>query len=109
MTEQGRPADAYPGSSAESEAEARRLAIAIEDDESERPPRVVAKGQGALAEQILRIAFERDVKVRTDADLAAVLAAVELDSEIPLAALAAVAEILSYVYRSQQAMAEPNP
>ncbi len=62
-------------------------------------PRVTASGRGKLAEQILAIAFDRGVKVRTDADLAEILAAVEVDSEVPLQALAAVAEILSYVYR----------
>ncbi len=40
------------------------------------------------------------MRVRADADLAEILAAVEVDSEIPLQALAAVAEILSYVYRA---------
>ena len=63
-------------------------------------PRVVASGRGAVAEQILQIAFERGVKVRTDSDLAEILAAVEIDSEIPLAALAGVAEILRYLYLS---------
>jgi len=33
--------------------------------------------------------------------LAEILAAVEVDSIVPLEALAAVAEILSYVYRAQ--------
>jgi flagellar biosynthesis protein len=61
---------------------------------------VVASGRGAVAEQILQIAFERGVKVRTDSDLAEILAAVEVDSEIPLAALAGVAEILRYLYRT---------
>ena len=64
-------------------------------------PRVVASGRGAVAEQILRIAFDRGVKVRSDADLAEILATIEVESEIPLEALAAVAEILSYVYRTQ--------
>ena len=79
----------------------RPVAIALRqelDDDSN--PRVVAKGRGKVAEQILAIAFDRDVKVRTDADLAEVLAAVELDSEIPLQALATVSEILTYVYRA---------
>jgi flagellar biosynthesis protein len=78
------------------------IAVAIEDDPSRRSaPRVIAKGRGAFAEQILEIAFDRGVRVRSDADLAEILAAVEVDSEIPLEALAAVAEILSYVYRAQ--------
>jgi len=65
-------------------------------------PRVVAKGKGAVAEQILQIAFDRGVKVRSDAELAEILAAIEIESEIPLEALAAVAEILSYIYRTCQ-------
>jgi flagellar biosynthesis protein len=68
-------------------------------------PRVVATGRGALAEQILQVAFDRGVKVRSDADLAEILATLEIDSEVPLEALAAVAEILSYVYRSQARIA----
>jgi flagellar biosynthesis protein len=62
-------------------------------------PRVVASGQGALAEQILRLAFDNGVKVRKDETLTEMLGWVELDSEIPVAAMVAVAEILSYVYR----------
>lgn len=63
-------------------------------------PRITASGRGAVAEQILQIAFERGVKVRSDSDLAEILAAVEVESEIPLAALAAVAEILRYLYQT---------
>ncbi len=80
----------------------RRVAVAVENRKSDRAaPRVVASGRGAVAEQILQIAFDRDVKVRHDADLAEILATIEVESEIPLEALAAVAEILSYVYRAQ--------
>jgi flagellar biosynthesis protein len=87
-------------------AGAEPVAVALDNDPG-RPgaPRVVAKGRGALAEQILQIAFDRGVKVRSDADLAEILAAVELDCEVPLEALAAVAEILTYVYRVQSANA----
>ena len=83
------------------------IAIALDAkgrDGTVRPksPRVVATGRGAVAEQILAIAFEKGVPVREDSDLAQILAAVELDSEIPIDALAAVAEILSYVYRANR-------
>lgn len=67
-----------------------------------KSPRVVATGRGPVAAQILAIAFEKGVPVREDADLAQILAAVELDAEIPIDALAAVAEILSYVYRANR-------
>ena len=83
------------------------IAIALDAkgrDGSPRPktPRVVATGRGPVAEQILAIAFEKGVPVREDSDLAQILAAVELDAEIPIDALAAVAEILSYVYRANR-------
>lgn len=83
------------------------IAVALDAkgrDGTTRPksPRVVATGRGPVAEQILAIAFEKGVPVREDADLAQILAAVELDSEIPIDALAAVAEILSYVYRANR-------
>ena len=89
----------------------RPVAVAIQDrpgdprGQGRAAPRVVASGRGALAEQILQIAFDRGVKVRNDADLAEILATIEVESEIPLEALAAVAEILSYVYRTQSTVA----
>ncbi len=89
----------------------RQVAVAIQDRSGaprgpgRAAPRVVASGRGALAEQILQIAFDRGVKVRNDADLAEILATIEVESEIPLEALAAVAEILSYVYRTQSTVA----
>lgn len=86
----------------------RPVAVAVQrQGPAARPPRVTAKGEGAVAEQILAIAFERGVKVRSDADLAEILKAVEIDCEVPLEALAAVAEILSYVYRANAGNPEP--
>lgn len=82
----------------------RQIAIALHYDKADPSlPRVVASGSGGVAEQILAAAFTAGIKVREDADLAEILAAVEVDSEIPLEALAAVAEILSYVYRANGA------
>ncbi|CAA7612782.1 EscU/YscU/HrcU family type III secretion system export apparatus switch protein [Magnetospirillum sp. UT-4] len=82
----------------------RAVAVALSFDPAEDDaPRVVASGRGALAEQILELAFATGVKVRTDPDLAQVLAAVEVDTLIPLEAFAAVAEILAYVYRANAA------
>jgi flagellar biosynthesis protein len=62
--------------------------------------RVVATGRGAVAEQILEIAFAEGVPVREDPDLVELLATLELEAEIPVDAIAAVAEILSYIYRA---------
>ncbi len=91
------------------QSDRRPLAVAIDNHPGRSGgPRVVAKGRGALAEQILQIAFDRGVRVRSDADFAEILATMEVDSAIPLEALAAVAEILSYVYRVQATVASDS-
>ena len=74
------------------------------DPESEYAPKVVAGGRGAIAEQILQIAFANDVKVREDANLVQLLSAIDIDQEIPVEAFAAVAEILTYLYRANGQM-----
>lgn len=79
------------------------LAIALRSSGGRaQSTQVIAKGTGEVAEQILQLAFDHGVKVRTDADLVAILSAVEVESEIPLEALTAVANILSYIYRAEQ-------
>jgi len=79
----------------------RQTAVAIKDgDKNTGSPIIKAAGRGKIAEQILQIAQEQGIKIRTDADLAEILAKIELDSPIPSEAFLAVAEVLSYVYRA---------
>lgn len=79
-------------------------AAAIQYDRgSDHAPLVTAAGKGAIAEQILAIAFERGIKVREDAELVEILSLIEVDSPIPVEAFAAVAEILAYVYQANDA------
>jgi flagellar biosynthesis protein len=78
-----------------------QTAVAIRDAEKEEDlPQITAAGRGKIAEQILQLAFENDIKVREDSALAEMLVSFELDSPIPSEAFMAVAEILSYVYRA---------
>ena len=84
-------------------------AVAIEYERGvDEAPRVTATGKGAIAEQILAIAFERGIKVRQDAELVDILSLVEVDSPIPLEAFTAVAEILAFVYQANAAR-KPRP
>lgn len=107
-------ADTAETGPASSRRPGRQVAVALEyDPAAADAPRITASGKGALADQILQLAFANGVKVRTDPDLAQVLAAVEVDTVIPIEAFAAVAEILAYVYRANNqavpvASAEPS-
>jgi flagellar biosynthesis protein len=77
-------------------------AVALTYDQAAgEAPRISATGRGAVAEQILAIAFANGVKVREDADLVEILSLIDVDSPIPLEAFAAVAEILRYVYQAE--------
>ena len=63
-------------------------------------PVVVAKGTGAFAKRIAKIARENDIPVLERKPLARLLyASVEVNDEIPVTLYKAVAEILAYVYR----------
>lgn len=86
----------------------RQVAVALRADGA-AGARVVASGRGALAEQILRLAFDSDVRVREDADLAETLAALEIDADLPVDALAAVAEVLARLYALNGAATPTEP
>ena len=86
----------------------KTVAVALEEQPGNTAPRITASGRGFVADQILEIAFANGVKVREDADLVQILAAVDVDSEIPTEAFAAVSEILAYVYRANGQMPPPD-
>ena len=84
-----------------------RLAVAFRYAPDERGlPYVTARGRGAVAERIRAVAAAHGVPVREDPDLTAVLARLEVGDAVPVAAFAAVAEVLAWLYRLN---ARPTP
>ncbi len=73
-------------------------AVALRYDGT-RAPQVTAKGQGEIAEQILRVAKEHNIPLHTDPELADLLSRLELGDEIPRALYLAVAEVIAFAYR----------
>ncbi len=81
-----------------------KLAVALAyDREKDKSPRVAAKGKGYIAEAIIALAKANNIEVRQDGDLAGLLSKLDIDMPIPLEAYAAVAEILAYVYKANDA------
>ncbi len=99
------PLDQHIGEASPPDRSGPQVAVALGYDGRDLP-KVLASGKGDLAERIIALALEQGVRVRKDADLAELLSAVDIDCEIPLEAIYAVAEILAYVYRAN---AEPAP
>ncbi len=69
---------------------------------SESAPRVVAKGKGHIAQKIRELARQHGIPVHRDDDLVELLGQIDIDREIPPELYAAVAEILSWIYRASR-------
>ncbi len=70
------------------------------DKKKDNAPKVVAKGEGKVAENIIKIAQLHDLPIRKDEDLIELLSNVELDKEVPDALYKAVAEVFSFIYKT---------
>ncbi|WP_373229614.1 EscU/YscU/HrcU family type III secretion system export apparatus switch protein [Cohnella sp.] len=80
-----------------------KKAVALKyEPEQGAAPTIIAKGQGAIAEEILRRAQENGVLVQEDSSLVEVLSKLDLNQEIPPELYQLVAEVLSFVYRSDR-------
>ena len=62
-------------------------------------PRVVAKGEGKVAQKIIEIAELHKLPIKKDEDLVELLSKIELDKEVPPALYKAVAEIFTFIYK----------
>ena len=72
----------------------------------ESAPRVVAKGRGLIADEILRRARESGVPVHASRELVSLLMQVDLDRHIPPELYSAVAELLAWLYRLEHGNAK---
>ncbi|WP_199617927.1 EscU/YscU/HrcU family type III secretion system export apparatus switch protein [Paenibacillus alkalitolerans] len=70
--------------------------------EKNAAPVVVAKGRGAVAERIMETALEHGVPLQEDASLVEVLSQLDIEQEIPPELYKLVAEIMSFVYRTDR-------
>lgn len=77
-----------------------KKAVALRyDHQKESAPRVIAKGKGESAENIIKIAELHNLPIRKDEDLVELLSKVELDREVPEKLYVAVAEVFSFIYK----------
>jgi flagellar biosynthesis protein len=85
-----------------------RKAVALRyAPESMAAPKVVAKGTGSVAEEIVKRAAEHGVPVQEDRSLVEVLSRLELEHEIPPELYSLVAELLRFVYRTDRRLRSP--
>ena len=81
--------------------EKRKKAVALRyDAERDAAPVAVGKGIGPAAARIIALAKEHGIPIHEDADLVEVLAKLEVNEQIPPATYVVVAEILAFIYRT---------
>ena len=83
-------------------ADPRRTAAALSYAQGDRAPRVVAKGYGLVADQIVARAREHGVFLHESKEMVSLLMQVDLDRDIPPALYRAVAELLAWLYRIEK-------
>ncbi|MGD6816184.1 EscU/YscU/HrcU family type III secretion system export apparatus switch protein [Metabacillus sp. 113a] len=77
----------------------KRKAAALKyENGSQKAPRVTAKGQGLIADEIISRAIKAGVPVKEDPSLATLLHTLEIQQEIPEELYTVVAEIFAYLY-----------
>ncbi|SMP71384.1 EscU/YscU/HrcU family type III secretion system export apparatus switch protein [Noviherbaspirillum suwonense] len=80
----------------------RRFAAALSYGQGDQAPRVVAKGYGLVADQIIARAREHGVFLHESKEMVSLLMQVDLDRDIPPALYRAVAELLAWLYRVEK-------
>ncbi len=76
-----------------------KKAVALKYDIlKDNAPKITAKGKGATASNIIKIAKENNIPIKKDEDLIELLSQINIDKEIPDSMYKAVAEIFSFIY-----------
>ena len=83
----------------------RPSAVALAYGAGDPAPKVVAKGMGLVASQIIERAQDAGVFVHESKELVALLMQVDLDRQIPPALYRAIAELLAWLYHVESAQA----
>ncbi len=87
----------------------RREAVALSYTQTDAAPRVVARGRGVIAEQIIARAHEHGVYVHESPELLTLLMQVDIDEHIPPQLYLAVAELLAWLYHIEHGASLPPP
>jgi flagellar biosynthesis protein len=81
----------------------QQSAVALAYRDGDPAPKVVAKGKGLIAEQIIDRAQQAGVYVHESKELVALLMEVDLDGHIPPGLYRAIAELLAWLYHIESA------
>lgn len=89
--------------------EQRKEAVALTfDANTAAAPKVIAKGKGVLADNILQRAKENDIPIQEDKTLVQLLGQLDLNESIPEELYQGVAEVFAFIYQLDREHAKKN-
>ena len=88
--------------------ESNPAAVAIAYRDGQIAPKVIAKGRGLIAQEIIKRAKESGIYVHESSELVALLMQVDLDDRIPPQLYIAVAELLAWLYHLEKREEAPK-
>lgn len=85
-----------------------KTAVALEYQAGEKAPKVIATGQGYLAQKIIEVAEQSDVPIHKDEKLARSLSVLDIGEYIPPELYSIVAEVLVFVDSMERIQSKIN-
>lgn len=84
----------------------RNHAVAVAYGKDEEAPRIIASGPGEIAKKIITLAKENGIPIKRDDALVSVLSQFKAGEQIPETCYKAVAEIFSFLFRTDSLFAK---
>lgn len=81
------------------EAEKKQAVALSYSSEADTAPKVIAKGKGFVADELIKEALKHNIPIQEDPSLVGLLSQLELNEAIPEQLFEVVAEIFAFIYR----------
>ncbi len=82
--------------------ETKKNAVALAYRDGMSAPKIIAKGRGLIAEEIIKRAKDSNIYVHESTELVSLIMQVNLDDRIPPELYVVVAELLAWLYRLEK-------
>lgn len=85
----------------------KKEAVALKyNSKKDNAPKIVAKGKGKIAENIIEVAKKSGVFIKEDPELIQILSKIDINEEIPPKLYKAIAKILAFIYKNKEKLKE---
>lgn len=87
----------------EKDTQKNKKAVALKYDiDQDDAPKIIAAGQGTIADNIIKKARENNIPIKENEDIVEILVKLNIGEEIPPELYRAIAEILNFIYRLEE-------